>query len=48
MNFYSVSDVTPISEEWIPDYLRAANALVAEYARKNLARTISHRHYQIK
>ena len=42
MAFYSVLTVTPTSEEWIPDYLPAANALVAKHGGKYLARTASH------
>ena len=42
MSYYSVIDVTPITEDWIPDYIGPANALVAEYGGKYLARTDSH------
>ena len=42
MAYYSVLDVTPTSEEWIPNYLEPANRLVAKYGGKYLARTASH------
>ncbi len=42
MSYYSVLDVTPTSEDWIPDYIGPANALVAKYGGKYLARTASH------
>ncbi len=42
MSYYSILDVTPTSEDWIPDYLPTANALVAKYGGKYLARTASH------
>ena len=42
MAYYSVLAVTPINEDWIPDYLPAANALVAKHGGKYLARTASH------
>ncbi|MEM7206921.1 MAG: DUF1330 domain-containing protein [Pseudomonadota bacterium] len=42
MSYYSVLAVTPTSEDWIPDYLPAANALVAKHGGKYLARTASH------
>ncbi len=42
MAYYSVLAVTPTSEDWIPDYIGPANALVAEYGGKYLARTDSH------
>jgi len=42
MTFYSVLAVTPTSEEWIPDYIGPANALVTEYGGKYLARTSNH------
>ena len=40
--YYSVLAVTPTSEDWIPDYLPAANALVAKHGGRYLARTASH------
>lgn len=42
MAFYSVLAVTPTGEDWIPDYLPSANALVAKHGGKYLARTASH------
>lgn len=40
--YYSVLDVTPTNEGWIPDYLPTANKLVAEHGGKYIARTVSH------
>ncbi len=42
MAYYSVLAVTPTAEDWIPDYLPAANALVARHGGRYLARTTSH------
>lgn len=42
MTYYSVLAVTPTTEDWIPDYLPTANALVAKHGGKYLARTSSH------
>ena len=42
MAFYSVLAVTPTTDAWIPDYLPAANKLVAKHGGKYLARTASH------
>ena len=42
MKYYSVLAVTPINEDWIPDYIDPANRLVAQYGGKYLARTSSH------
>lgn len=42
MTYYSVLDVTPTNDDWIPDYIGPANALVARYGGKYLARTSSH------
>ena len=42
MSYYSILAVTPTSEDWIPDYLPAANTLVAKHGGKYLARTTSH------
>lgn len=42
MTYYSVLDVSPTSEDWIPDYLPTANRLVAKHGGKYLARTTSH------
>ncbi len=42
MAYYSVLAVTPTSEDWIPDYIGPANALVAQHGGRYLARTASH------
>ncbi|MEM8764316.1 MAG: DUF1330 domain-containing protein [Bacteroidota bacterium] len=42
MKYFSVLDVTPKTNEWIPDYLPTANKLVAKHGGKYLARTASH------
>lgn len=42
MAFYSILAVTPTNEDWIPDYLPAANKLAAKHGGKYLARTSSH------
>jgi len=42
MAYYSVLAVTPTSEDWIPDYIGPANALVAQYGGTYLARTSNH------
>jgi len=42
MTYYSVLFVTPTSEDWIPDYIGPANALVARHGGRYLARTSSH------
>ena len=42
MTYYSVLAVTPTSEDWIPDYIGPANALVARHGGKYLARTANH------
>lgn len=42
MTYYSVLDVTPTTDAWVADYIQPANALVAEYGGKYLARTASH------
>ena len=42
MAYYSVLAVTPTSEDWIPDYIGPANALVGKHGGKYLARTASH------
>ena len=42
MSYYSILDVTPTSEDWIPDYLPTANKLVEKHGGKYLARTASH------
>lgn len=42
MTCYSVLEVTPTNEDWIPDYIKPANELVAKHGGKYLARTASH------
>lgn len=42
MSYYSVLAVTPTSEDWIADYIGAANRLIARHGGKYLARTSSH------
>lgn len=42
MAYYSVLSVTPTTEDWIPDYIGPANALVAKYGGRYLARTATH------
>lgn len=42
MTYYSVLTVTPTTEDWIPDYLPTANALVAKHGGEFLARTSNH------
>ena len=42
MSYYSILDVTPTSEDWIPDYLLTANKVVEKHGGKYLARTASH------
>ncbi|MEL6171302.1 MAG: DUF1330 domain-containing protein [Pseudomonadota bacterium] len=42
MAYYSVLAATPSSEDWIPNYLPTANALVAKHGGKYLARTTNH------
>lgn len=42
MTYYSVLAVTPTSDDWVADYLPAANALVARHGGSYLARTSNH------
>ncbi|MFT5701818.1 MAG: hypothetical protein ACI8ZB_004719 [Desulforhopalus sp.] len=42
MSYYSVLAVTPTTEDWIADYIGPANAIVAAYGGKYIARTSSH------
>ncbi len=42
MAYYSVLDVTPTSEDWIPNYLPAANERVAAHGGRYIARTTNH------
>ena len=43
MKYYSVLEVTPTSEDWIPAYIESANSRIAHYGGKFLARTSSHK-----
>jgi len=42
MTYYSVLAVTPTRDDWVQDYLPAANALVTKHGGKYLARTTNH------
>lgn len=42
MTYYSVLDVTPTTDSWIPEYLGAVGTIVAKHGGKYLARTASH------
>lgn len=42
MSYYSILDVTPTTDAWIPEYLPAANKLVKKHGGRYLARTASH------
>lgn len=42
MTYYSVLAVTPTTDEWVGDYIAAANPLVAKHGGVYLARTTSH------
>ena len=42
MSYYSILAVTPTSVDWIPDYIGAANRLVARHGGRYLARTSTH------
>lgn len=42
MAYYSVLEVTPTNEDWIPGYLPVANELIAKHGGAYLARTTSH------
>ncbi|MCW5519419.1 DUF1330 domain-containing protein [Aureitalea sp. L0-47] len=42
MKYYSVLDVTPNSEEWIPKYIPTASKLVAKHGGTYLSRTLTH------
>lgn len=42
MTYYSVLEVTPTRDDWVPAYVGAATALVAQHGGRYLARTASH------
>jgi len=46
MTDYSVLAVTPTIEEWVTDYIRPANALVAKHGGNYLARTSNHERFE--
>ncbi len=40
--YYSVLEVTPTSQDWIPAYLAASNRLVTKHGGQYIARTSNH------
>ncbi len=42
MTYYSVLAVTPTTDQWVADYVEAANKLIKKHGGKFLARTTSH------
>ena len=42
MAYYSVLEVTPTNEDWIPVYLEKSGSILAKHGGKYLARTVSH------
>ncbi len=42
MTHYSILNVTPTSEDWIPGYIPVASELVAKHGGKYLSRTVTH------
>ncbi|MFY0630543.1 MAG: DUF1330 domain-containing protein [Flavobacteriaceae bacterium] len=42
MTYYSVLDVNPTTDKWIPAYVPVATELVARHGGKYIARTASH------
>ena len=42
MSYYSVLEVTPTVEDWIPPYLEAVGLIVVRHGGRYLARTASH------
>lgn len=48
MSYYSVLAVTPTDQEWVADYIAAANKLVVKYGGQYLARTSSHQQLEGK
>ncbi|SNR84510.1 DUF1330 domain-containing protein [Puniceibacterium sediminis] len=42
MTYFSILDVTPTDDAWIPDYLPAANDRVAAHGGRYIARTATH------
>ncbi|MCT4628348.1 DUF1330 domain-containing protein [Winogradskyella sp.] len=42
MTYYSVLDVSPTTEDWIPAYLKESGPIIKKHGGKYLARTVSH------
>ena len=42
MAYYSILEVTPINEDWIPEYVPSTSALVSQHGGTYLARTPNH------
>lgn len=42
MSYYSILDVTPTTDTWIPAYIESASRLVAKHGGKYLVRTSNH------
>lgn len=42
MTYYSILEVTPTSEDWIPGYVGPTNALVSKHGGRYVARTANH------
>lgn len=42
MSYYSILDVTPTTDSWIPSYIGPATKLLEKHGGKYLARTSSH------
>ena len=40
--YFSVLEVTPTTQDWVPDYIGPANALVTKHGGRYLARTTRH------
>ena len=47
MIYYSVLDVTPTSDSWIPAYVLAATKLVVKHGGKYLSRTTNHERLEV-
>lgn len=42
MTYYSVLDVTPTSEDWIPGYIEPTKQLIEKHGGRYIARTANH------
>lgn len=42
MSYYSILEVTPTTDAWIPAYIEQSNRLVTKYGGNYLARTVNH------